>query len=197
MQNDIRRAKTYRPDAIIACMHWGEEYQRLPNDEQRSLADWLLQQGVTHIIGSHPHVVQPMELRTNGTQQHVIAYSLGNFISNMSAPNTDGGLIFTLELEKYPLRCHPIPPSSFELSSRKPHPSQLTPYPYCKVKKCSYNLVWTIPPRYSHTKNFVLHPVGLPADLLPEEARKRLKIFVYNTRSLLQKHNIGIGENKK
>lgn len=197
MQNDIRRAKTYRPDAIIACMHWGEEYQRLPNDEQRSLADWLLQQGVTHIIGSHPHVVQPMELRTNGTQQHVIAYSLGNFISNMSAPNTDGGLIFTLELEKYPLRCHPIPPSSFELSSRKPHPSQLTLYPYCKVKKCSYNLVWTIPPRYSHTKNFVLHPVGLPADLLPEEARKRLKIFVDNTRSLLQKHNIGIGENKK
>lgn len=102
MQNDIRRAKTYRPDAIIACMHWGEEYQRLPNNEQRSLADWLLQQGVTHIIGSHPHVVQPMELRTNGTQQHVIVYSLGNFISNMSAPNTDGGLIFTLELEKYP-----------------------------------------------------------------------------------------------
>ena len=84
-------------------MHWGEEYQSLPNREQRELAGWLLEQGVTHIIGSHPHVIQPMELRTNGNQQHVIVYSLGNFISNMSAANTDGGLIFTLQLEKYPL----------------------------------------------------------------------------------------------
>ena len=69
-------------------MHWGEEYQSLPNREQCELADWLLKQGVTHIIGSHPHVIQPMELRTNGNQQHAIVYSLGNFISNMSAIQT-------------------------------------------------------------------------------------------------------------
>ena len=91
---DIQSAKARQPDAIIACMHWGEEYQSLPNREQRELANWLLQQGVTHIIGSHPHVIQPMELRTNGTEQHIIVYSLGNFISNMSKANTDGGLIF-------------------------------------------------------------------------------------------------------
>ena len=63
---DIHSAQAVRPDAIIACMHWGEEYQSLPNREQCELADWLLKQGVTHIIGSHPHVIQPMELRTNG-----------------------------------------------------------------------------------------------------------------------------------
>ena len=85
---DIQSAKARQPDAIIACMHWGEEYQSLPNREQRELANWLLQQGVTHIIGSHPHVIQPMELRTNGTEQHIIVYSLGNFISNMSKANT-------------------------------------------------------------------------------------------------------------
>ena len=95
---DIHSARAVHPDAIIACMHWGEEYQSLPNREQRELAGWLLEQGVTHIIGSHPHVIQPMELRTNGNQQHIIVYSLGNFISNMSAANTDGGLIFTLQL---------------------------------------------------------------------------------------------------
>lgn len=63
-------------------MHWGEEYQSLPNREQCELADWLLKQGVTHIIGSHPHVIQPMELRTNGNQQHAIVYSLGKSCSN-------------------------------------------------------------------------------------------------------------------
>ena len=102
MQQDIDTARTWQPDAIIACMHWGNEYQSLPSREQRQLADWLLEQGVTHIIGSHPHVIQPMELRTDtltGTQ-HAIVYSLGNFISNMSNVNTDGGLVFTLELKK-------------------------------------------------------------------------------------------------
>ena len=106
---DIQSAKARQPDAIIACMHWGEEYQSLPNREQRELANWLLQQGVTHIIGSHPHVIQPMELRTNGTEQHIIVYSLGNFISNMSKANTDGGLIFTLQLEKHPLPNPSVP----------------------------------------------------------------------------------------
>lgn len=72
---DIHSAQAVRPDAIIACMHWGEEYQSLPNREQRELADWLLEQGVTHIIGSHPHVIQPMELREDGNRQHAVVYS--------------------------------------------------------------------------------------------------------------------------
>lgn len=197
MRNDILLAKSYRPDAIIACMHWGQEYQRLPNDEQRALADWLLQQGVTHIIGSHPHVIQPMELRTEGLQQHVIVYSLGNFISNMSAPNTDGGLVFTLELEKYPLKCQVIPPPFFEATSGKSYQPLLHPYPCCRVANCSYNLVWTLPPRYSGRKNFVLYPIGLPTDSLPQDARNRLSIFTNSTRKLLRQHNIGIDEHKK
>lgn len=102
-------------------MHWGEEYQSLPNREQCELADWLLKQGVTHIIGSHPHVIQPMELRTNGNQQHAIVYSLGNFISNMSAANTDGGLIFTLQLEKYPLPKPIRPLQTIQVIHRRPN----------------------------------------------------------------------------
>ena len=65
-------ARPARPDALIARMLWGEEYQSLPNREQRELAGWLQEQGVAHIIGSHPHVIQPMELRTNGNHHHVI-----------------------------------------------------------------------------------------------------------------------------
>ena len=121
MAQDIEAARAQHPDALIACMHWGDEYQSLPNKEQKNLTDWLLQQGVTHIIGSHPHVVQPMELRTDSItgNQHVVVYSLGNFISNMSARRTDGGLLFKLELEK----------------------DSVT-----RVANCGYSLVWTSRP---------------------------------------------------
>ncbi|MBD9092996.1 MAG: CapA family protein, partial [Bacteroides oleiciplenus] len=134
MQQDIDTARTWQPDAIIACMHWGNEYQSLPSREQRQLADWLLKQGVTHIIGSHPHVIQPMELRTDsitGTQ-HAVVYSLGNFISNMSKVNTDGGLIFTLELEK---------------------DTTISTSPQIRVERCEYNLVWTARPNLTKEKN--------------------------------------------
>ena len=63
MKGDIAEAKLFNPDFIIINMHWGLEYERIPSREQRELADWLLRQGVDLVIGSHPHVVQPMELR--------------------------------------------------------------------------------------------------------------------------------------
>ena len=193
---DIQSAKARQPDAIIACMHWGEEYQSLPNREQRELANWLLQQGVTHIIGSHPHVIQPMELRTNGTEQHIIVYSLGNFISNMSKANTDGGLIFTLQLEKHPLP-QPIRPS-YTGQSQTPLPdSNPLPFPYCRVSYCGYNLVWTGRPELTKEKNYILYPASFPTEHLTPEARKHLEIFVKSSRKLLQQHNIGIYEKKK
>ena len=193
---DIQSAKARQPDAIIACMHWGEEYQSLPNREQRELANWLLQQGVTHIIGSHPHVIQPMELRTNGTEQHIIVYSLGNFISNMSKANTDGGLIFTLQLEKHPLP-QPIRPS-YSGQNQTPLPdSNPLPFPYCRVSYCGYNLVWTGWPELTKEKNYILYPASFPTEHLTPEARKHLEIFVKSSRKLLQQHNIGIYEKKK
>ncbi len=99
---DIEASKALQPDAIIACMHWGIEYQSLPNKEQKFLTDWLLQKGVCHIIGSHPHVVQPIEVRTDSltNDKHLVVYSLGNYISNMSARRTDGGLMVRMELVK-------------------------------------------------------------------------------------------------
>lgn len=63
MKGDIAEAKLFNPDFIIANMHWGLEYERIPSREQRELADWLMRQGVDLVIGSHPHVVQPMVLR--------------------------------------------------------------------------------------------------------------------------------------
>ena len=169
MALDIRKAKALQPDVLIACIHWGEEYQSLPNREQTSLADWLLQQGVTHIIGSHPHVVQPMELRTDSTagSRHAVVYSLGNFISNMSARRTDGGILFKLELEK----------------------DSIT-----RVTNCEYGLVWTSRPVLSRKKNYILYPINYPTDSLSVTERNHLKIFTKDTRSLFNKHNKGIKE---
>lgn len=94
---DIEKAKNLQADVIIACMHWGNEYQTEPTKGQRALASWLLKQGVDHVIGSHPHVMQPLKL-ING--KHVVAYSLGNFVSNQRAPLTYGGMLVHITLEK-------------------------------------------------------------------------------------------------
>ena len=161
---DIQSAKARQPDAIIACMHWGEEYQSLPNREQRELANWLLQQGVTHIIGSHPHVIQPMELRTNGTEQHIIVYSLGNFISNMSKATLTAASSSLCSWRNILSPTHP----SLLHRSESDAPARLhpLPFPYCRVSYCGYNLVWTGRPELTKEKNYILYPASFPTEHL-------------------------------
>lgn len=99
---DIQKARSMKPDCIIVCMHWGEEYHTTQNKTQEELARWLVEAGADHIVGTHPHVVQPTTLLPGyGTQKHLVAYSLGNFISNMSATNTDHGEMLRMELTTY------------------------------------------------------------------------------------------------
>ena len=63
----IWQAKEKCPDVIIACMHWGDEYVSLPPQRVKELGDWLIEQGVDHIIGNHPHVIQPIEVHKDST----------------------------------------------------------------------------------------------------------------------------------
>jgi poly-gamma-glutamate capsule biosynthesis protein CapA/YwtB (metallophosphatase superfamily) len=102
---DLSRAREHKPDLIIAVMHWGLEYQLTENAEQRAIAKMLLRHGADVVIGAHPHVVQPVKYETvtrlDGTiHTGLVAYSLGNFISNQVQPNTDGGLMITLTFDK-------------------------------------------------------------------------------------------------
>ena len=74
-----------------------------PDSKQKKLEDWLYAHGVDHIIGSHPHVVLPVRTLPdyrNRPIRHLTVWSLGNYISNMSAPNTYKGLAVTLHLKK-------------------------------------------------------------------------------------------------
>ena len=98
----IAEMKENGAEQIVVFIHWGNEYQREPSEEQRNLAQWLIGQGVDHIIGSHPHVIQPIVRipHTEYPTQHAVVYSLGNYISNMSIAHGDVGLVVELVLEK-------------------------------------------------------------------------------------------------
>ena len=79
---DIQDARSMKADVIIAIVHWGNEYHRHPDTGQRDLARWLIDQGVDHIIGSHPHVVQPVEwVEAENGNKSLCYYSLGNYVS--------------------------------------------------------------------------------------------------------------------
>lgn len=87
-------------DCLIALMHWGEEYSRRPSGEQMRLSEWMRDEGVDVIVGSHPHVVQPVEEWRDESGDVVggVFYSLGNFISNQNSPHTDYGLVANVHL---------------------------------------------------------------------------------------------------
>lgn len=101
----ITLTKKQNVDLICVNMHWGIEYATQPNSEQEELADFLFENGVDIILGSHPHVLEPMEKRTitldDGTSKDVfLIYSLGNFISGQTKTNTRNSIILNLSLTK-------------------------------------------------------------------------------------------------
>lgn len=70
-------------DILIVSMHWGEEYQNLPNETQLNQARFLSDLGVDIIIGHHPHVIQPVDILENKQgEKTLVIYSLGNFLSD-------------------------------------------------------------------------------------------------------------------
>lgn len=93
MARQIEKARLDTATHIIAIVHWGEEYHTAPNEEQKRLAQWLHEKGADIVIGSHPHVVQPLEYTLSGEDTTgVTVYSLGNFVSNQSKRYTNGGI---------------------------------------------------------------------------------------------------------
>jgi poly-gamma-glutamate capsule biosynthesis protein CapA/YwtB (metallophosphatase superfamily) len=81
-------------DLVIVCPHWGVEYSAAPTREQVGLAHQMINAGADLIVGSHPHVSQPLEHYKSGW----IAYSLGNFIFDQKSPATHHGLILKVGL---------------------------------------------------------------------------------------------------
>ena len=83
-KKDIDSIKN-KVDVIIVSMHWGEEYVFDPTNSQKEIALYLSKLGVNLIIGSHPHVIQPVGY-VNDT---LVIYSLGNFLSGQRSMGID------------------------------------------------------------------------------------------------------------
>lgn len=101
---DAEQARDDGADFVVVSMHWGQEYQAAPTDQQRELATELLEsEAVDLILGTHVHVVQPCE-EING---RYVLYGMGNFLSNQSPsqdpnllPGTQDGMIAQVELTR-------------------------------------------------------------------------------------------------
>lgn len=85
--------------AVIFLPHWGAEYVETPDANQRRLGRAALEAGAAAVIGTHPHVLQPIEpYRTSDGRDGFIAYSLGNFISSQWRLNQRSSAILFFDL---------------------------------------------------------------------------------------------------
>lgn len=88
-------------DVVVVAMHWGTEYETLPNESQKLLAQKLADYGVHVVIGNHPHVLQPPAW-VSGKNGHktLVLYSLGNFISAQGGVAKRVGGMATIDIVK-------------------------------------------------------------------------------------------------
>ncbi len=170
MANDILIAKAKNVDDIIVCMHWGWEYQTKPNPEQKRLTQFLWSKGVKVVIGSHPHVVQPMHWEKDGHQDNIVVYSLGNFISNQRKAPCDGGVMAMVELTK----------------------AKDSTY----ISDANYQLTWVHTPIENGKKRFYVLPAKRFSDAAywPDSvAKKRLNEYIAEA-SAVFKNNSNVSE---
>ena len=83
-------------DLLMVAMHWGTEYMTYPTNEQKEISEYLASLGVDLIIGTHPHVIEPIEYNDDT----LVIYSLGNFISSQIGVERLTGLMLSLNIKK-------------------------------------------------------------------------------------------------
>lgn len=79
-KKEIEDLKT-KVDVVIVAMHWHKasaEYETVPTQANKEIANYLASLGVDIILGTYSHCLQPFDIIGNT----VVFYSLGNFISN-------------------------------------------------------------------------------------------------------------------
>ena len=181
IEADMKLAHQLKPDAIIVITHWGKEYKYVENEKQRRLAKKIFNWGADLIIGMHPHVVQPIREMDvlqpdyrEGSQDStfkktLVTYSLGNFISGQKTPNTEGGFMFEVTLEK--------DKKTNEVTLGKHHYIPVWRYVYQDSKKKSTYFALPISPFENGNGTWI----GMD-----EENKKNLQAFAKKTRNHLK-----------
>jgi poly-gamma-glutamate synthesis protein (capsule biosynthesis protein) len=165
LKQDLAKAKQANVDYTIVTIHWGTEYERKENAFQRRIASFLMRNGADMVIGSHPHVVQPVVKYYNSNDSsnyNVVVYSLGNYVSNQRDRYKDGGIMFHATL-------------------RKTDKVQLTDF--------SYTPVWVFKGNIDNKLQYRILPVNAGSvdyNFLDQESRTKASQFFSDTRELLK-----------
>ncbi len=170
---DLNSLNNKEIDFRIVFFHWGNEYQSFASESQRKLALLCRENGADAVIGSHPHVLQPMEyyqpdsLRASG---HLLVYSLGNFVSNQRDRFKDGGAMIGFNLSK--------------TWNRK------------RVHLPEVHLTWVHTPIENGKKQYYILPVKQFENdtSIDKQALDQLRIFANDSRELLNKQQKAVPE---
>jgi poly-gamma-glutamate capsule biosynthesis protein CapA/YwtB (metallophosphatase superfamily) len=100
IKTDIQNTKKSGADVVMVFVHWGNEYQRYPSDSQKMVADYIHKNGGLLVFGSHPHVLQPTNVKSPDYNDGFTIYSMGNFVSSQRKQYTDCGIIVKMKLIK-------------------------------------------------------------------------------------------------
>ena len=98
VKEDIEKVRD-KVDVLMVAMHWGVEYTHEPTEYEKDMANYLAELGVDIVIGTHPHVIQPI----TWIDDTLVIYSLGNLISAQYQDdnyNKMVGLLTSLEINK-------------------------------------------------------------------------------------------------
>lgn len=94
-KEDIERVRD-KVDVVMVAMHWGAEYTHTPTYEEKKIANYLSSLGVDIVIGTHPHVIQPIDF----IGDTMVIYSLGNFLSSQIGTERLIGLMASVTIKK-------------------------------------------------------------------------------------------------
>ena len=103
MKAEIAKARQLGADVVLTYFHFGTEYDHNPNWWQELVVSEAIDAGADIILGSHPHVVQPVKFfKTHNARldSGIVCFSLGNFLANEYRSGGDAGVIMNLRLKK-------------------------------------------------------------------------------------------------
>ena len=100
VREDIRKAKA-EADAVIVFPHWGTEYSLEVDESEKEWAQLFADEGVMLVIGSHPHVIEPIEwIEGKDGNKMLCYYSVGNYISSQTQAEAMLGIMAEVKIRK-------------------------------------------------------------------------------------------------
>jgi poly-gamma-glutamate capsule biosynthesis protein CapA/YwtB (metallophosphatase superfamily) len=176
MEHDIKRARRQGAELVLVYFHYGKENVSEPTDAQKQAVNKSREYGADIIIGGHPHVISPVNYykTVHATlDSGIVAWSLGNFISNQYHRYTDAGLIFTLTLRK----------NKYTHKFSKPSASYLPTWVYRANNPAMHKHI-VFPAELAYGK-------ALPA-FLDSSCRRKMKEAFEDTKALMGKYSPSI-----